>query len=405
MFVLVAALISLSPLAYNVVSLLAPDIVDAPAYSSLEARKFAEFPQLSIASVAEGGYQKALEAFLSDHVPGRDQAALVNASLQRLGIASSAAVFGYGVYPTFFDSHYYVVPRDGIIVDRAEAAPADGGGQNLDAWISVLNETARKHPDVNFVYDCVARHDQVEANPTYGYYHDRLNPAWAQENIIDRLDPRIAAFVDAVESYDEIASEWIATEEHWTLQRALKSYNLIADRLSLEKYEYENPVEVVDSWYGDYARNGLDMDIATNLEDLPVDFSSLTFYELGDAGGSEKQMGSRERVLAGEESIESGGVSRYYDYFGGGNAEVLNSARDDGKTLLFIGDSLSYCLTRYFASNYRHSVIVLPGNSRLDDTIESYLAKYDPDDVIVMMHVTKYESIAEYSPKFIATAE
>lgn len=396
-----AIIVCASALVYNLAGWALPELIEIPTSSNLEARGYAGPPELSAATIADGRFQSSAEAFLSDHVPARDNAMLLNAALQRSSITASAAAFGFETYPTFFGSRYYVTPHDGLIVDRAEEEPVNGGGNNLEAWINTLNTAAQNHPETRFVYDCIARHDQTEANPTYKYYRSRLNPQWAQSNIVERLDANIASFVDSVNSYEEITGEWIATEEHWTLKRALKSYNMIAERLGLEKYAYNEPVEVVSSWYGDYARNGLDLDVPTNLEDLPIDFSSLNYYVLGDAGGEKKWMGIREDVLSGNMAIEPGGVSKYYEYYGGGTAEAINSARNNGKTLLFVGDSLSYCLTRFLASNYGHTVILLPGNDRLESSLESYIEEYQPDDVIVMMHVTKYEMVAEYSPHFM----
>ena len=400
-FTLVAIAIGFSAIACNAGSWLAPAATDQPEYSDLEARYYVALPGLTVESALDKSFQSTFDQYLSDHIPQRDRAVFFNAGLQRASIALSAASCGFDVYPTFFDSRYYVVPRDGLIVDRAEEAPAENGGSSLDAWIGTLNKAARDHPDIRFVYDCVARHDQTEANPTYRYYQNRLNPQWARENILDRLDKRIAAFVDAVESYEEIVNEWIATEEHWKLKRALKSYNKIAEVLSLKKYAYENPVTVVDSWYGDYSRNGLDLDISVDLEDIPLDFSQLAFYELGDADGTPFAMGLRDDVLAGKTAIAPGGVTKYYEYFGGGNAEVLNDGENNGKTALVVCDSLSYCLERFIASNYRHTVFLLPGNTRKDGSLEDFIATYDPDDVIILMHVTKYEMVASYSPTFI----
>ncbi len=393
--------IGFSALAYNLVGTLAPGIVEVPRYSDLEARYYAGPPETSTEAILQGRFQSGCEAFLSDRIPARNQAAFLNAGLQRASIAASAKVLGFDVFPTFFDSHYYVVPDDGIIVDIAEQAPADGGGPELDAWISTVNGAAQRHPNVRFAYNCVARHDQVESNPTYRYFHNRLNPAWAQENLIDRLDPRIIAFVDAVESYDEICNDWIATEEHWKLRRALQSYDRLGERLGWKRYPYENPVVVAQGWYGDYARNGLDLDVPASLEDLPIDFSHLTFYELGDFGGTEKTMGVRDSVLAGTEAIEPGSVTVYYNYFGGGGAEVVNADEPDGKTALVVCDSLCYCLERFIASNYHRTTFLLPGNSRYDRSLESYIDEYAPDDVIIMTHVTKYQMFAEYSPAFI----
>ena len=398
---LAMAVIGFSALAFHLAAFVAPDVVEMPTASGLENRHYARFPEITVESALEGDLQGSLEDYLADHVPARNQAMLFNAAWQRLGIAATASLFGYDTYPTFLGSHYYVVPRDRLIVDRAEAQPADAGGQALDAWVSTLNGAAQRHPGTRFVYDCIARHDQTEANPTYRYYRDRLNPAWVQDNFLDRLDPRIDSFIDAVESYDEIAGEWFATDPHWTLKRALKSYDEVAKRLSLDTYAYENVVTAVDSWQGEYANGGLDLDYPIALEDLPLDFSQLTFHELPEDGGAEKHLGLREDILLGNAEPRENDDSVYYQYFGGGAAVAENTGPNNGRTALFVGDSLSYCLTRFIAANYRETVFLLPGNARYDGSLESYIEQFDPDDVIFMMHATKYESIAEYSPAFV----
>ena len=396
-----AIAVGFSVLAYNFAGSIAPDIVEIPEVSNLENRYYTERPELTVESAMEGDYQESLESYLADHIPCRDLTVLFNAGLQRVCVAASAFVHGFDVYPTFFGSRYYAIPQNRLIVDRAEELPSEEGMRALDAWVETLNEAARKHPDVRFVYDCVARHDQTEANPTYQYYRNRLNPSWVQANLIERLDPHIDAFIDAVESYDEIIEEWLATDPHWTLGRALKSYNQVARRLSLVEYPYENALTVVESWQGSYAKSGLDLDYPLTLEDLPLDFSNLTFSNLQEDGGAEKQMGMRDDVLRGDVVMVDNGASKYYDYFGGGAAEASNTGPSNGKKLLFIGDSLSYCLTRFIAANYDETVFLLPGNGRYDSSLESYLEYYDPDDVIILMHASKYEMIAEYSPAFI----
>lgn len=396
-----AIAVGFSVMAYYGAGKLAPSVVEVPEVSNLENRYYEEEPELTSASFLDSTFQNNLDKFLADHVPLRDCVMLFNASLQRTSVAMSAAAHGYNIYPTFFGSHYYEAPQDHLIVDRAEAQPDNEQEQQLDAWVETLNRAAQQHPDVHFVYDCVARHDQTEANPTYRYYSNRLNPSWTQEHLVDRLDPRIDAFVDSVESYEEIVDQWFAADPHWTLERALKSYNLVAERLALKTYPYNDPIQVVDSWQGTYAKSGLDLDAPESLEDLPIDFSNLSFSYLPEDGGGEKLMGARDAVLFEGANLVPDGDSEYYAYFGGGSAEATNSSANNGRTVLFIGDSLSYCLTRFVATNYSHAVFLLPGNARFDSSLEEYLRRYNPDDVIIMMHASKYQMIAEYSPAFI----
>lgn len=396
-----AVVIGFSVLAYNLAGAIFPEALEVPKSSYLENRFYTGCTEITPKSVSSGEFQESLDACLADHVPARDQVVLYNAALQRASVATMASIFGFDVYPTFLGSRYYVVPRDNLIVDRAEEQPADSSQEELDAWVNTLNTAAQNHPDVRIVYDCVARHDQSEANPTYRYYSNRLNPTWAQKNIIDRLDSKVDAFVDPVESYDEILAEWYNADPHWTLKRALESYNKTAERLNLAVYPYDNPVVAVDSWYGGYAKNGLDLDVSTKLEDLPIDFSQLSFYRLQEEGGGEISVGSRDGVLSGQVTPSDEVESMYYEYFGGGQMEVRNSATNNGRNVLVVTDSLSYSLTRFIASNYDQSTFILPGNDHFGSSFEEYIERYKPDDVIVLTHVSKYLSIAESSPEFI----
>ena len=396
-----AAAICFSALAYNFAGDIAPDVVKVPEVSNLESRTYAKRPEMSEQSFKDGTYQSALDAYIADHIPARNDVVLLNASLQRASVAASAGLFRYDVYPTFFGSRYYAVPHDGLVVERAEEQPTEADDPALDAWVNTINEAARRHPDKRFVYDCVVRHDQVEANPTYRYYDNRLNPAWVQENLVGRLDPSIDSFIDSVESYDEIIDEWYITDPHWTLERALKSYDKIADRLSLTKYPYENPVTAVDSWYGAYAKSGLDLDTSICIEDLPIDFSQLEFYHLREEGGERFEAGIRSEVLSGKPFHNEYGHSAYYQYFGGGSMRVANSGPNNGRKALVVTDSLSYCLTRYIAANYSECTFLLPGNAEFDESFEHFIEQYAPDDVIIMTHASKFKSVAGYSPAFI----
>ncbi len=396
-----AVVIGFSVLAYNLAGAIFPEALDVPKSSYLENRFYTGCTEITPKSVSSGEFQESLDACLADHVPARNQVVLYNALLQRASIATSAGLFGFDVYPTFLGSRYYVIPRDNLIVDRAEEQPSDADAEALEAWVSTLNGVAQNHPNINFVYDCIARHDQCEANPTYQYYSNRLDPTWAQANIIDRLNPHLNAFVDPVESYDEIVEEWYNADPHWTLKRALESYNKIAERLNLTVYPYDNPVVAVDSWHGGYAKNGLDLDVSTKLEDLPIDFSQLSFYRLQEEGGGEISVGSRDGILSGQVTPSDEVESMYYEYFGGGQMEVRNSGANNGRNVLVITDSLSYSLTRFIASNYDQSTFILPGNDHFGSSFEEYIERYKPDDVIVLTHVSKYISIAEFSPEFI----
>lgn len=401
-FSCIIALTLVCPLAYMAINAFFPAVVNAPVESELENRTYTALPEPHIRTIANGEIQNQYESYIADHIPGRDMCLLANAALQRASISLSAQVAGYDIYPTFFDSDYYVIPSDGVIVSKAELRPTRNEEKRSKAWIDTLNDVAKKHPEISFVYDCVVRHDQSEVNPTYHLLSgEKVSSEWITEHILDKLDPSIDSFTDTVDSYQEIKDEWIPTEEHWTIQRALRSYNKIAKRLSLKEFKYENEREVIERCYGDYSRVGLDLDFTYSLYDTPSDFSDLKFYKLGDAGGAEIKIGKREAILSGELTVPPYSYHGYTRFYGGGSSEVVNEGANNGKTALIVSDSLLYPLRRVIASNYEHSVFLLPGNDDLKGSFESYLEKYRPDDVIIMIHATKYRTFAAHSPEFV----
>ncbi len=106
----------------------------------------------------------------------------------------------------------------------------------------LLNSLALQHPATSFVYDILRTPNESEYNPTYAYESNTYSRIWYEENIIDSLTaPNITPIYDAVKSFDECRDLWRTTDRHWILERALRSYNMIADALDLDEYEYKNP--------------------------------------------------------------------------------------------------------------------------------------------------------------------
>lgn len=374
--------------------------------SELEGRSYTAFPKTTPSSIAKGEFQSSFESWTADMVPARDAVVLGNAQMQRQCIQLAATTFGFEVFPTYFGSEYCTVPEDGMVIARAQRVPERNEQKKHKAWVSTINQVVSDNPDVNFVYDCVTRQDQTYANPTYNLRSGELvNPDWAQDYLLSKLDDRVMSFVDDAGSYERIKEDWLLTEEHWKPRRAYESYNKIADLLSLKKCPTDDLETVAKDWYGDYARMGLDLDYTIDLEDVPTNYSSLKFYALGDFGGKEIGMGVREDVLAGKKQFKPHEYHCYSRYFGRNSCEAANDSSGNDKTALVVCDSLSYALKRVLASNYAHTVFLLPGNEDLEGSFQSYIDKYNPQDVIIILHATKYRSIEGHSPQFVGRSK
>ena len=330
---------------------------------------------------------------------------LLSSSLQRHGIAQSAAVHGFDVFPSFYGSDVIEDASARRLLEMPETQRSTKRQKQLTA---VLNAAAQAYPDVRFTVDFVLQPNQSSNNPAYGLVSKGplVNEAWVQKNCVEPLDNRIDAFVDTV---DESASQFstFTTDHHWTLERALQSYNRIADAWGLAPAVWDDSkaVLVSSSWYGSYTRKGLDANYASSLIDQGDDFSNLTFRTLKTQRVLEdRRSGLRDAYLAGQPAGEMEHdrfTSLYMSYYGESNAEIVNSGQNNGRTCLLVGDSFSLCLKRYIASNYERTICLLPGNKMVKRSLSRYIEDYEVDDVIVMMHPQKCSFIAKESPRFM----
>ena len=191
-FTCIVALLIVSPLGYIAANGLLPDIVKAPVESELENRVYSKPPALDPVEIASGKVQDQCESFVADHIPNRDGYLLANAAIQRSSIALSAGIMGYDIYPTYFESNYYVIPADEVIVGNAQARPEKKEKKWSRAGMSTLNDAAKKHPEMSFVYDCVVRHDQCTVNPTFDLLSGKKVTAnWIKNHLLDKLDPSL----------------------------------------------------------------------------------------------------------------------------------------------------------------------------------------------------------------------
>lgn len=374
--------------------------------SELERRSYQTPAEVWAASFADGEAQGLFEQLMADGIPARDEVLLLNAAIQRSCIAMAATACDFDVFPTYYGSSNNVVRSRGFLAPIAGNAP-NAQSADLLALVETLNDAALKHPDLNFSCHFVLEAWQSEMNPSYSLKSGNLlNSEWIQMNIVDKLSPSLNAVVDSIESTEELSTMWFSTDAHWTLRRALKTYDSVAQELGLEPAPKRGFKKVISQWYGSTARVGLNKELSSDMYDIPTDFSNLHYFAIKEDVLSENERsdpGRRAKTLAkgNHKMKQANDFQGYSTYYGPFNGLIVNEGSNNGKTCLLIGDSLTHCLKRYIAANYAKTYSVLPGNFATHLSLEEMIELYEPDDVIFITQAMKYQVIATMSPEFI----
>ena len=364
------------------------------ARSSLEGRSYAKRPSPSVANLTSGKFQDQVEKYASDIVPMRDTVLLANAAMQRSVIRVANAPFGFEAYPAFFGSGTSIDPDNRLIFPTV-AAPNSNGNRTATAFAKLVNELATKYPDTRFVFDAIRTPHTSEYNPTYQYKSTTFPKDWNEDYVFKELTaPNIAVLDDPISSFDEFKSEWITTEHHWTLKRALRSYNLIAQQLDLMTFKYENPTLVSHEWYGARSRLGRNLEYSSDFYDVLTDFSQIQWL---DKKGKPTTYGQRDEFLAGKNPYSTSPVFNVYDtYYGSLDVDAVNHGQSNGKKCLVVCVSYMRALKGYIAANYERTVFVAPTLHPTDKPLSDYLAE-GFDDVIIQLDVASYGGIGSRS--------
>lgn len=374
--------------------------------SYLEGSKVVTTKSLLAKSFVSGAFQKTSETYIAGRMPYHDELLLLQSGFNRQFIRLAAIPFGYKTTPINYGSNEIEDTDLGIVTVKAKNNPKST--ECISEFCSVINETASKYDDVHFVVDWIAKDNYSVLNPSYDLKGSSglVDENWIYEHNVAPLSNGIDALVDSL--YDtDIDTPVFPSDSHWTLQRALESYNRVAALLDLNEvnWDYLDRYTAVGTWYGTRARSGRILDYPNTTIDDAYEFSLLEFYKLdGDKKLADADLGYRDQVMDGavnksqRQNLKYSGYSHYY---GKSSGLIVNRGPNNGKNLLIVGDSFTHCLKRYFASNYAQTIVVLPGNEKIDSDLESLIRDNDVNDVVVMMHALKPDNIAKRSPSFL----
>ena len=370
------------------------------SFFELEGRKARTAPILTVHGLADKSFQQKSEQYVADVVPVREEALLLNALLQRRVIEFANLPFNWEAYPTFYSSGYIVVPEHSALL-RTTLQPTSRDEDAVKKWVNNINATKEEFPNVRFVYDLMNDPFTTEFNPSWSLVSNHYTNDWIEKHIASPLNKDIILIWDPIESERELYEDWYLTEQHWKLPRALDSYNRIGKELDWQRFAYTDDQMIEDSWYGAYARSGLDLAYSDSLYDMPVDFSSL----ICKVNGKTADRGARAAVLDGRPPAYSEPVFNYYHkYYGNPAGEVVyeNSSNPNGKKCLFVEQSYGVLIEPYVACNYSVTVCVDPLNAKAEKSIADYIRQYDIDEVVFQFAFGRIEKGVANSPKYFS---
>ena len=381
------------------VKILALSGVDFPEWtkigeerSYLEGRKYESFPDLSLDAVESGAFQDSFEQYVSDLVPFRDDALLLNAAVQRDLISVANSIFKYDVYPTFYGSGYVYSPEHDALYQTLDPAEEETDESFEDA-ASAYEEFANRHPDKTMVFYRVDRMSSSSNNPTNCYISNPVNTEYLSEHFFDLLGNGICVVDGTLESEEEALGDLFRTDHHWQNGYAYQAYCSIlrefdpeADPVSYELIKWELP-----AFYGSLARSGLCTTSSPDyIEDYYVDMSNIDVT----VDGKKKEasfLDHREQYGKDEWGADLF-TNRYGEYFHGdyGLITIENAEAESDDVLLIVGDSFSNNMERFFASHYKK---VLVYDARYaEESIENTVDMSSVDDILFMLGSTNMAS-------------
>ncbi len=398
-----AAVVSCAALATQ---LLVAAGVDFPASTGvgqgwryLEGRATAEAPQLSLDAFASGEFQDGMESYAADALPFHDQAMLLNAGLQQVGIAQAASFFGFEAYPTYFGStRLYLPEQDAVTYLPFEHT--EYHDQKLAEYAQGIADAAARHPEKRFVVYMVQGYSEPAVDPAYGLVSGAFLPQEAVEAFKEALAdcPNVTVLTDSYDSLDAYYQEFYRSDHHWNILGAMRAYNTIAGELGLETVDVAklslHEVKEGYEFTGATSRWGRHM-VADEALDADLDYSAVTYEKDGE-------------VLDGNDhsafyDYDPQGIAySFYDAYYNSIPDGIISGPGQGKALLIsnsYGGALQRQLATQFSQLEKASALWQNYTGR---NLEGLLQDCDADTVVFVANPTDYMTAAATLPDFFS---
>ena len=207
-------------------------ILPKESYSAQEKKVLSSFPEITAEKVVNGDFQKGLDTYLSDYVPGRNFFVGLSADYDLVTGRNG----NKGIY---LGSDGYLFPKP---TKDTELITTNAG------YIKEFAETS----DIPVYMTLI---------PSSGYVNQNKLPLNHEEYIDDKLIDKFSNalgkdvnFIDVRSVFKEKAESeqlYYKTDHHWTSAGAYECYKLLGDRLGYKPVTEENfEKETVGGFYG-----------------------------------------------------------------------------------------------------------------------------------------------------------
>ena len=344
-----------------IAALLLPD----RAYSSKEKRNLAQFPTLSMRSIADGSFMDGIEDYAADQFPMRDDFMQMKTALVR----AEGKVESQGVYAA----------KDGSLMERFDAPDKKNEAETLNAISSFMT----RYESANQYFMLVPNAVSVEAEklpdnaPTadQNAYIDEVFASLPQGTAID-LRPLFNKDKQTKQLY-------YRTDHHWTTDGARSAFDIYANVAGLAGVPDFNRSVISNDFYGSLvSESGFSVNtpdaVSVYLPDMPEDF----FYTVTYTNENLRKISCYDTEKLTEDD-------QYQVFFGGNHPVIeIKTSLESDRSILVIKDSYANCFIPFLIPEY-HSITVIDPRYYYDD-IDALMMSEDFTDVLFLYNVNTF---------------
>ena len=356
--VLLACLLLVTVLVFNIVSLLTPD----RSYSEQENRKLSAFPKLTWSSLTEGTWFSDVESYVADQFAARDFWITLQLRFSRfMGVKESNGV---------------LLCRDDYLME----APVEPNQAALERNLAAVNAFAAARSDVNVVMSVVPNAASVlsEKLPKNVPVRDQLQDIRSVAASLNGV-----TFVDVSEALAAHKDEAIyyRTDHHWTSLGASYAFEALAPALGVNASGMQYTVYPVSTTFeGTLASRSGCHEVRDTVE-LWVPQTDIEYYV------TYEDSAETTCSLYAPEALNQ--KDHYTVFFGGNHPRIdISTMAETGKCLLIFKDSYANCLVQFLTPYYENIIIIDPRYYYGD--VETLMKRESVTDVLFLYNANTF---------------
>ena len=310
-------------------------------YSETENRSLQLFPKISFEKIIDGSFTKEFEKFTADQFPWRNGWVKVKTNMDMaLGKKDNGEIY--------FGKDDYFFSKDVIDEEQLD--------KNIGFIQTYVDKVKKQEPNVNISI--------INGPMSYEILQDKL-PEFAEtpkENLVsDKLEKlKNVNYVNPKDELIKHKEEYIyyRTDHHWTTYGAFLTYQLWAEKNSIDARNIEDfqRVTVSNEFYGTHQSK-------INLENIKFD----TIERFDNKNPLDITMEIQFRGNGGIEAFDSMYLDKFlktkdkYSYFIGGNNSLVtieNKNKETERKILVIKDSYAHCFIPFLANDFQKIIVL-----------------------------------------------